>query len=85
MPTARRPVATILPFVGTVDVAAIWSGCASPWAMPRLTFMGQSYGTLIGETYAAMYPTHVRAMVLDSAIDPALPIDHVHVGSGRGL
>lgn len=36
----------------------------------RLTFMGASYGTYFGALYAAMFPSHVRRMVLDSAVDP---------------
>jgi pimeloyl-ACP methyl ester carboxylesterase len=36
----------------------------------RLTFVGASYGTYFGALYAAMFPTHVRRMVLDSAVDP---------------
>ncbi|WP_225826297.1 alpha/beta hydrolase [Streptomyces naphthomycinicus] len=36
----------------------------------RLTFMGASYGTYFGSLYAAMFPSHVRRMVLDSAVDP---------------
>jgi pimeloyl-ACP methyl ester carboxylesterase len=41
----------------------------------QLTFIGHSYGTLLGATYAELFPTHVRAMVLDGAIDPALSTD----------
>ncbi|MEU2060195.1 alpha/beta hydrolase [Streptomyces sp. NPDC013455] len=36
----------------------------------RLTFMGASYGTYFGALYAAMFPTHLRRMVLDSAVNP---------------
>jgi pimeloyl-ACP methyl ester carboxylesterase len=36
----------------------------------RLTFVGASYGTYFGALYAAMFPTHVRRMVLDSAVNP---------------
>ncbi|MFF8997290.1 alpha/beta hydrolase [Streptomyces achromogenes] len=36
----------------------------------RLTFMGASYGTYFGALYAAMFPSHVRRMVLDAAVDP---------------
>ncbi|WP_333763599.1 alpha/beta hydrolase [Streptomyces sp. IBSBF 2390] len=36
----------------------------------RLTFMGASYGTYFGALYASMFPSHVRRMVLDSAVDP---------------
>ncbi len=38
----------------------------------KLDYLGFSYGTYIGELYAEKYPTHIRAMVLDGAIDPAL-------------
>ncbi|KOV69245.1 alpha/beta hydrolase [Streptomyces sp. MMG1121] len=37
----------------------------------RLTFVGASYGTYFGALYASMFPTHVRRMVLDAAVDPA--------------
>ncbi|MGY0070605.1 alpha/beta hydrolase [Streptomyces sp. QTS137] len=37
---------------------------------PRLTFMGASYGTYFGALYATMFPTHVRRMVFDSAVNP---------------
>ena len=47
--------------------------------------MGQSYGTLLGLTYASMFPTHVRAMVLDSVIDPALTFDQITAGAGPGV
>ena len=36
----------------------------------RLNYRGISYGTFIGQTYANMFPTHVRAMVLDGVVDP---------------
>jgi pimeloyl-ACP methyl ester carboxylesterase len=36
----------------------------------RLTFWGQSYGTAIGSAYAALHPDRVRAVLLDSPIDP---------------
>src|SRR5260370_42424676 len=37
----------------------------------KLNYFGFSYGTLLGATYAELFPTHIRAMVLDGAIDPA--------------
>ncbi|MDC2956993.1 alpha/beta hydrolase [Streptomyces gilvifuscus] len=36
----------------------------------RLTFMGASYGTYFGAVYATLFPSHVRRMVFDSAVDP---------------
>lgn len=35
----------------------------------RLSYLGLSYGTHVGATYANLYPTNVRAMVLDGALD----------------
>ncbi|MDX3776057.1 alpha/beta hydrolase [Streptomyces europaeiscabiei] len=37
---------------------------------PRLTFMGASYGTYFGALYASLFPSHVRRMVFDSAVNP---------------
>ena len=36
---------------------------------PRLTYVGFSYGTLLGQTYANLFPRRVRAMVLDGVVD----------------
>ncbi|MGR4065041.1 MAG: alpha/beta hydrolase, partial [Vulcanimicrobiaceae bacterium] len=37
----------------------------------QLSYRGISYGSMIGQTYAAMFPRRVRAMVLDGILDPA--------------
>ncbi len=36
----------------------------------KLTFFGESNGTLMGQTYANMFPRRVRAMALDGIVDP---------------
>ncbi|MEU5362198.1 alpha/beta hydrolase [Streptomyces sp. NPDC005925] len=36
----------------------------------QLTFMGASYGTYFGALYATMFPSHVRRMVFDAAVNP---------------
>ena len=36
----------------------------------KISYLGVSYGTYLGAVYASMFPTHVRAMVLDSAFEP---------------
>ena len=38
----------------------------------QISFLGFSYGTLLGALYAAVYPDRARAMVLDGAVDPTL-------------
>jgi len=63
---------TLLDHVGTVDTVQDLDRLRAALGDPKLTYVGFSYGTYLGERYAQKYPTHVRAMVLDGAIDPAL-------------
>ncbi len=37
----------------------------------QLTYLGYSYGTTLGSTYAELFPDRVRALVLDGAVDPS--------------
>ncbi|MWB99114.1 alpha/beta fold hydrolase [Agromyces seonyuensis] len=37
----------------------------------KLNYLGYSYGTFLGATYAGLYPEKVGRLVLDGAIDPA--------------
>ncbi len=51
----------------------------------KLTYLGYSYGTFLGATYAEFFPDRVRALVLDGGIDPAVvPTDDV-VGQAKGF
>jgi pimeloyl-ACP methyl ester carboxylesterase len=43
----------------------------------KLTYAGYSYGSAIGLAYAARYPTHIRAMVLDGVVDPDVDLPHM--------
>jgi pimeloyl-ACP methyl ester carboxylesterase len=76
---------SILPFVGTVDSARDLDQIRAALGDLGLTFIGHSYGTLIGATYAELFPTRVRAMVLDGAIDPALTTDQYAAGQAGSL
>jgi pimeloyl-ACP methyl ester carboxylesterase len=69
--SCEKASGTVLPYVGSVDAARDMERLRIALGDSGLTYMGQSYGSLLGLTYASMFPTHVRAMVLDSVIDPA--------------
>jgi pimeloyl-ACP methyl ester carboxylesterase len=56
--------------VGTVSVAKDLDLLRAGVGDQKLTYLGYSYGTRIGSTYAELFPQNVRAMVLDGAIDP---------------
>ena len=76
---------TLLPSVGTVNVARDMDRLRQALGDATLTYMGQSYGSLLGLTYAGLFPTHVRAMVLDGVIDPALTFDQMTAGQAEGF
>jgi pimeloyl-ACP methyl ester carboxylesterase len=36
----------------------------------QISYLGYSYGTLLGAVYAQLFPENIRALVLDGAVDP---------------
>jgi len=67
---ARRSGVDLLANVGTRDVARDMDVLRSALGDPKLTYLGWSYGTRLGYTYAEQFPRNVRALVLDGALDP---------------
>ncbi|HEV7207347.1 MAG TPA: alpha/beta hydrolase [Mycobacteriales bacterium] len=63
----------LLPFVGTKDAAKDMDNIRAALGDPKLTYLGFSYGTFLGAEYAQEFPSHVRALVLDGALDPSIP------------
>lgn len=59
-----------LEFVGTEQVAADLDLMRSLLGEQQLSYLGVSYGTLIGSTYADLFPDNVGRMVLDAAVAP---------------
>jgi len=68
----ERHSGPLLPFVATIDVARDMDALRQALGDPKLTYLGFSYGTLLGATYARLFPSRVRALALDGALDPAL-------------
>ena len=56
--------------MGTVEVAHDLEALRRALGESQLTYWGISYGTVIGSTYAALFPDKVRALVLDGSVDP---------------
>lgn len=63
---------TLLAHVSTDDVARDLDLMRRALGDAQLTYAGYSYGTLIGALYAGMFPTRIRAMMLDAVVDPSL-------------
>jgi pimeloyl-ACP methyl ester carboxylesterase len=62
----------LLPFVDTASAARDLDAIRAALGDSRLTYLGFGYATLLGEMYAHLFPTHVRALVLDGVLDPAV-------------
>jgi pimeloyl-ACP methyl ester carboxylesterase len=63
---------TLLDNVGTADTVRDLDRIRAALGQSKLNYLGLGYGTYLGELYDEAYPGHVRAMVLDGVVDPAL-------------
>jgi len=62
--------AAMLANLGSRDVARDLDVLRSVLGDEGLNYVGYSYGTRIGSTYAEAFPANARALVLDGALDP---------------
>ena len=74
-----------LPYLSTERTARDMDRVRAALGDRQLTYLGYSYGTYLGALYADRYPTHVRAMVLDGAVDPALGAAAQQVQQAQGF
>ena len=51
----------------------------------KLNWLGKSYGTFLGATYADLFPERVGRMLLDGAIDPTLSNEQLSYGQALGF
>ncbi|MDP9848168.1 pimeloyl-ACP methyl ester carboxylesterase [Streptosporangium lutulentum] len=75
----------LLAHVGTADAARDMDLLRAAVGDSRLTYLGKSYGTQLGAVYADLFPDHVRALVLDGAVDPSLPPLELNAAQARGF
>lgn len=61
----------LLPNVDTVSAARDLDLLRAILGDEQLNYLGYSYGTFLGATYAELYPEKVGRLVLDGAIDPS--------------
>jgi pimeloyl-ACP methyl ester carboxylesterase len=75
----------ILPFVDTVSAARDMDLMRAALGDAKLTYLGFSYGTFLGATYASLFPTHVRALSLDGVVDPKLSANESAITQAAGF
>lgn len=75
----------LLPFMGTDNAAKDLDVLRDADGDARLNYLGFSYGTLLGATYASLYPSKVGRFVLDGGVDPSLSGEELAMGQARGF
>lgn len=78
-------VGPLLENVSTVDAARDLDIVRAALGEGRLNYLGSSYGTYLGTTYAQLFPDRVGRMVLDGAIDPTLDAVELSLGQAEGF
>jgi pimeloyl-ACP methyl ester carboxylesterase len=74
-----------LAHVDTVSAARDLDILRAALGDPALSYLGYSYGTELGATYAALFPEKVGRMVLDGAKPPTLTTAEVSQGQAVGF
>jgi pimeloyl-ACP methyl ester carboxylesterase len=65
----QRNDADLLPYVTTANTARDMDRVRDALGEDKLSYLGFSYGTFLGATYASLFPNRYRALVLDGALD----------------
>ena len=64
----------LLPYLSTMSSARDMDLLRAALGEEQISYLGLSYGTALGSTYATLFPDRVRVMVLDSAFDLSAPL-----------
>jgi pimeloyl-ACP methyl ester carboxylesterase len=68
----KRFAGPLLEHMSTKDVARDLDVLRQAVGDQKLSYVGFSYGTLLGATYVNMFPNKLRAVILDGNVDPNL-------------
>lgn len=63
----------LLAHIGTRDAARDLDIVRAAMGDEQISFLGISYGSLLGQIYAQQFPTRVRAMVIDGIVEAGTP------------
>jgi len=81
----KTNVGPLLGHLSTIEAAKDMDVLRAALGETKLNYLGKSYGTFIGATYADLFPTKVGKFVLDGAIDPNLTSSQVNEGWAVGF
>ncbi|MFF5255608.1 alpha/beta hydrolase [Streptomyces leeuwenhoekii] len=81
----RANAPKLLRHVSTVEAARDMDILRAVLGDPKLTYVGASYGTFLGATYAGLFPDRTGRLVLDGAMDPSLPARRLNLEQTAGF
>ncbi|WP_419996222.1 alpha/beta hydrolase [Streptomyces boninensis] len=68
----KKRAGELLGHVSTTEAARDMDVLRAALGDKKLHYVGASYGTMLGATYAGLYPSRAGRLVLDGAMDPSL-------------
>ncbi|CAL9540303.1 alpha/beta hydrolase [Streptomyces sp. enrichment culture] len=75
----------LLRHVSTVEAARDMDVLRAVLGDEKLAYVGASYGTFLGATYAGLFPERAGRLVLDGAMDPSLPARRLNLEQTQGF
>ena len=75
----------LLGHVSTIEAAKDMDVLRAALGETKLDYLGKSYGTFLGATYADLFPSKVGKFVLDGVVDPNLTSSQVNEGQAVGF
>ena len=75
----------LLNHVSTVESARDMDVLRALLGDTKLHYVGKSYGTFLGSTYAGLFPSKVGTMVLDGAMNPSLSAQQLNAQQAGGF
>ena len=83
--TSKTSTSGLLDHIDTISVARDLDILRAVDGQQALTYLGYSYGTYLGATYAELFPANTGRLVLDGAVDPSLSAEKLALGQAKGF
>ena len=82
---SKTSTAGLLDHIDTISAAKDLDILRAVDGQQALTYLGFSYGTYLGATYAELFPANTGRLVLDGAVDPSLSAEELALGQAKGF
>ena len=75
----------LLDHIDTISAARDLDVLRAVEGQQALTYLGFSYGTYLGATYAELFPANTGRLVLDGTVDPSLSAEDMTLGQAKAF